>query len=78
MWNKVIDTDGRSVLPLLCNSHRSVGVSFVLRSVLEYSVRISYCILHAHSFVPVSLCYLMNVPRAAPFSRDTICVLYSN
>ena len=29
---------------------------------------------------PSSLCqsYLMNVPRAAPFSRDTICVLYSN
>ena len=52
MWNKV---DGRSMLLLLCNSHRSVGVSFVLRSVLEYSIRISYFILHAHSFFPMSV-----------------------
>ena len=55
MRNKVIDTAGRSVLLLLCNSHRSKGFSFVVRSVLEYLVRISYFILHARSFVPVSV-----------------------
>jgi len=77
VWNKVIDTAGRSVLLLLCNSHRSEGFSFVLDQ--YWNIQSGYLTLfYMHALSSLCQSYLMNVPRATPFSCDTICVLYSN
>jgi hypothetical protein len=44
-----------------------------------WSIQSGYLTLfYMHALSSLCQSFLMNVPRATPFSRDTICVLYSN